>query len=239
MSIAIRNISKQFGAFKALDDVSIDVNPGEFVAIVGPSGSGKSTVVRMLLGFAKPVSGAVLYDGQDLGELDLSAVRGQCGVVLQAGALMAGDMRANISAGGNYSDDDLWEAAEMAGLADDIRAMPMGLATVVNESSQGLSGGQVQRLMIARALVNRPRFVIFDEATSALDNPTQRIVADATRALNATRIVVAHRMSTIIGADRIYVMDGGTIVQQGTHEELMADEDGLFAQLARRQEVDA
>lgn len=240
-SVTLRGVSFRYGLDGplVLDDVSIDVNPGEFVAIVGPSGSGKSTVVRMLLGFAKPVSGAVLYDGQDLGELDLTAVRGQCGVVLQAGALMAGDMRANISAGGNYSDDDLWEAAEMAGLADDIRAMPMGLATVVNESSQGLSGGQVQRLMIARALVNRPRFVIFDEATSALDNPTQRIVADATRALNATRIVVAHRMSTIVGADRIYVMDGGTIVQQGTHEELMADEDGLFAQLARRQEVDA
>ncbi len=221
-----------------LDDVSIDVQPGEFVAIVGPSGSGKSTVIRLMLGFSRPHQGAVLFDGQDLGELDLPGVRAQCGVVLQSPRLMAGDIRENISGGGRYTEDEIWEAADMAGLTPVIKAMPMGLATVVNEASAGLSGGQIQRLMIARALVNRPRFVIFDEATSALDNPTQRIVADATRQLNATRVVVAHRLSTVRDADRIVVMDKGRVVQTGTYRELMADPDGLFAELASRQESD-
>lgn len=151
---------------------------------------------------------------------------------------MPGDIRDNISGGGRFSEDEIWEAADMAGLTPVIKSMPMGLATVVNEAAAGLSGGQIQRLMIARALVNRPRFVIFDEATSALDNPTQQIVAEATRQLNATRIVVAHRLSTVRDADRIVVMDKGTIVQVGSYDELMAEPDGLFAELARRQEAD-
>jgi len=239
-NITLRGVSFRYGEDGplVLDDVSLDVQPGEFVAIVGPSGSGKSTIVRLMLGFSRPHQGAVLYDGQDLGELDLPAVRAQCGVVLQSGALMPGDIRANISGGGHYTEDEIWEAADMAGLSGVIKAMPMGLATVVNEAAASLSGGQIQRLMIARALVNRPRFVIFDEATSALDNPTQRVVAEATRALNATRIVVAHRLSTIRDADRIFVMAGGSIVQCGTYEELMAQRDGVFAELARRQEAD-
>jgi len=238
-NITLRGVSFRYGEDGplVLDDVSLDVQPGEFVAIVGPSGSGKSTIVRLMLGFSRPHQGAVLYDGQDLGELDLPAVRAQCGVVLQSGALMPGDIRANISGGGHYTEDEIWEAADMAGLSGVIKAMPMGLATVVNEAAASLSGGQIQRLMIARALVNRPRFVIFDEATSALDNPTQRVVAEATRALNATRIVVAHRLSTIRDADRIFVMAGGSIVQCGTYEELMAQRDGVFAELARRQEA--
>ncbi|GAA1119553.1 NHLP bacteriocin export ABC transporter permease/ATPase subunit [Kitasatospora arboriphila] len=219
----------------ALQDVTLGIEPGEFVAIVGPSGSGKSTVLRLLLGFEKPESGTVLYDGQDLGELEVSAVRRQCGVVLQHGALLAGDIKANIVGSTNHTLDDAWAAAEMAGIDKDIAAMPMGMNTVLSEGTSTLSGGQRQRLMIARALVSRPRIVFFDEATSALDNPTQRLVTESTRRLNATRVVIAHRLSTVAEADRIIVMDQGRVVQQGRYEELLADRDGLFARLASRQ----
>ncbi|GAA3408468.1 NHLP bacteriocin export ABC transporter permease/ATPase subunit [Streptosporangium vulgare] len=218
-----------------LDGVALSIEPGEFVALVGPSGSGKSTVLRLLLGFETPLSGTVLYDGQDLAELDVSAVRRQCGVVLQNGALQAGSIQANIVGSGIHTVDDAWAAAEMAGLADDIRAMPMGMHTVLSEGTSTLSGGQRQRLMIARALVARPRIVFFDEATSALDNPSQSRVAESTRRLNATRVVIAHRLSTVVAADRIVVMDEGRIVQQGTYDDLLADRDGLFARLATRQ----
>jgi ABC-type bacteriocin/lantibiotic exporter with double-glycine peptidase domain len=235
--VSLRQVSFRYGhdGPLVLDNVSLEIRPGEFVAIVGPSGSGKSSVVRLVLGMDRPQSGSILFDGQDLGELDVSAVRRQCGVVLQAGALMPGNIRENISGSASYSDDELWDAAEMAAVAADIRAMPMKLNTVVNEASNGLSGGQLQRLMIARALVSRPRLVVLDEATSALDNPTQAIVAEATRKLNATRIVVAHRLSTVLDADRIVVMDRGRIVQVGTYARLLADETGLFATLARGQ----
>jgi ABC-type bacteriocin/lantibiotic exporter with double-glycine peptidase domain len=215
--------------------VSFAVEPGEFVAIVGPTGCGKSTILRLLLGFETPQSGTVLYDGQDVGQLDITAVRRQCGVVLQNGALLAGDLLTNIVGSTTYTQDDAWEAARMAGMADEIRAMPMGLHTVVSEGTNTLSGGQRQRVMIARALVSRPRIVLFDEATSALDNPTQEVVAASTRELNATRIVIAHRLSTITDADRILVMEAGRIVQQGTYPELMAEKDGLFATLASAQ----
>jgi ABC-type bacteriocin/lantibiotic exporter with double-glycine peptidase domain len=218
-----------------LDDVDISAEPGEFVAIVGPSGSGKSTILRLLLGFEAPASGTVLYDGQDLSELAVSAVRRQCGVVLQNGALLAGDLRANIIGSTCHTVDDAWVAAEMAGIADDISAMPMGMNTVLSEGTNTLSGGQRQRIMIARALVSRPRLVFFDEATSALDNPTQRVVAESTRRLNATRIVIAHRLSTVADADRIVVLDRGKVVQQGRYNDLLAETDGLFARLARRQ----
>jgi NHLM bacteriocin system ABC transporter ATP-binding protein len=235
--ISLRQVVFRYGEDGplVLDGVDLDVNPGEFVAIVGPSGSGKSTIVRLLLGFANPLAGSVLFDGQDLAELDVSSVRRQCGVVLQNGALLAGDIRDNIAAGGRFRDDDLWDAAEMAGLAEDIRAMPMGLSTVVDETARGLSGGQVQRLMVARALVNRPRVVILDEATSALDNPTQQLITQATRRLNATRIVVAHRLSTVRDADRIIVLDRGRVVEQGRFDDLIATPDGVFAALARGQ----
>ena len=218
-----------------LDEVSFAVEPGEFVAIVGPTGCGKSTVLRLLLGFETPRSGTILYDGQDLGQLDTGAVRRQCGVVLQNGALLAGSLLTNIVGSTAYNQDDAMEAARMAGMAGDIAAMPMGLHTVVSEGTNTLSGGQRQRVMIARALVSRPRIVLFDEATSALDNPTQEIVAASTRELNATRIVIAHRLSTVTEADRILVMEAGRIVQQGTYQELLSDSGGLFARLASSQ----
>ena len=235
--ISFSRVSFRYGADGplVLSEIDLSVEPGEFVAIVGPTGSGKSTILRLLLGFEQPVAGAVLYDGQDLAELDIGAVRRQCGVVLQNGALLAGDIRQNIVGSTNHTVDDAWEAAEMAGIAKDISAMPMGMHTVLSEGTNTLSGGQRQRIMIARALVSRPRIVFFDEATSALDNPSQNVVAESTRQMNATRVVIAHRLSTIRDADKIVVMDGGRIVQQGRYDDLLSDPDGLFARLASRQ----
>ncbi|MFI6629532.1 NHLP bacteriocin export ABC transporter permease/ATPase subunit [Nonomuraea fuscirosea] len=235
--ITLSKVSFRYGADgpRALSEIDLSIEPGEFVAIVGPTGSGKSTVLRLLLGFEQPDSGSVMYDGQDLGELDLGAVRRQCGVVLQNGALLAGDIRQNIVGSTSHTIDDAWEAAAMAGIDGDITAMPMGMHTVLSEGTHTLSGGQRQRIMIARALVSRPRIVFFDEATSALDNPAQNVIAESTRRLNATRVVIAHRLSTIRDADKILVLDGGRVVQQGTYDELLGDEHGLFARLARRQ----
>jgi ABC-type bacteriocin/lantibiotic exporter with double-glycine peptidase domain len=218
----------------ALDDVSFRAAPGEFVAIVGPSGSGKSTLQRILLGFDPPESGSVLYDGRDLAGLDVGSVRRQCGVVLQDGELFAGDLASNIGGSGAYTHDEILDAARLSGLEDDLAAMPLGLSTIVSEGAATLSGGQRQRLMIARALIGRPRILFFDEATSALDNRTQEVVTESTRALNATRIVIAHRLSTVMDADRIVVIDGGRVVQSGTFAELSAQE-GLFSRLAARQ----
>ncbi len=217
-----------------LHDVSLHVQPGEFVALVGPSGSGKSTILRLLLGFEEAEAGSIYYDGQDLAGLDIQAVRRQMGVVLQNGRLMSGDLFTNITGSSMATMDDAWEAARMAGLDADIKEMPMGMHTVVSEGGTTLSGGQRQRLLIARAIVNRPRILFFDEATSALDNRTQAIVSESLERLQATRIVVAHRLSTIINADRICVMDKGRVVQQGTYEELLA-QGGVFADLVKRQ----
>lgn len=217
-----------------LRDVSITINPGEFVALVGPSGSGKSTILRMLLGFEAPGSGALYYDGQDLSNLDIQSVRRQMGVVLQNGRIMSGDIYTNIVGSSLSTREDAWEAARMSGFDDDIRAMPMGMNTVLSEGAGTLSGGQRQRLLIARAIVHRPRILLFDEATSALDNRTQSIVSRSLEQLQATRVVVAHRLSTIIKADRIYVVDKGEIVESGGYDELM-QRDGVFASLARRQ----
>lgn len=219
-----------------LHDVSIHVKKGEFVALVGPSGSGKSTLFRVLLGFEKLQSGAVYYDNQDLASLDARSVRRQLGVVLQNGKLMPGDIFTNIVGSSARTIEDAWEAARMAGLADDIEAMPMGMYTVIAEGANTISGGQRQRLMIARALVNRPAVLLFDEATSALDNATQAIVANSVRQLAATRIVIAHRLSTIIDADRIFVIVAGKVVESGNYSELMA-QGGHFAELSKRQQI--
>ncbi|MFF2128723.1 NHLP bacteriocin export ABC transporter permease/ATPase subunit, partial [Streptomyces olivochromogenes] len=217
-----------------LDDVSFDIKPGEFVAIVGPSGCGKSTLLRLLIGFDKPVSGSVLYDGQDLGALDQSAVRRQCGVVLQHAQPFTGSILDCICGTEPYTPEEAMAAAEMAGLAEDIRRMPMGLHTIVSGSG-AISGGQRQRLMIAQALIRRPRILFFDEATSALDNETQRTVIESTRALNATRIVIAHRLSTVMDADRVIVMEDGRVAQQGPPAHLLADTGGRLHELVRRQ----
>lgn len=217
-----------------LDDVSFRADPGEFVAVVGPSGAGKSTLLRLLLGFEKPELGAIYYDGQDLKTLNVHAVRRQMGVVLQNGSLMAGSVFHNLVGSSTLTLDDAWAAAELAGLADDIRKLPMGMNTVVSEGGGTFSGGQRQRLMIARAIVARPRVLFFDEATSALDAEVQEQVSRGLESLQATRVVIAHRLSTIRAADRIYVLDHHRIQQVGTFEELVAVP-GPFRELARRQ----
>jgi NHLM bacteriocin system ABC transporter ATP-binding protein len=219
-----------------LDKVSINAEPGEFIALVGGSGSGKSTIFRLLLGFETPEEGSVYYDGQDLFGLDVGGVRRQLGVVLQAGKLMSGSIFDNLAGGANITLDEAWEAAKMSGFADDVEAMPMGMHTVVSEGGGNLSGGQRQRLLIAKALVLKPHILLFDEATSALDNRTQAIVSENLDKLKVTRLVIAHRLSTIRNADRIYVMQSGCVIQQGGFDEL-AKQEGLFANLMQRQMV--
>ena len=219
-----------------LKDVSFHVFPGEFVALVGPSGSGKSTLLRLLLGFETPSSGTVFYDGNDLAGLDLRAVRQQLGVVLQSSQLMSGTIQSNIVSNSGLTIEDAWAAARMAGFDADIEQMPMGMHTVISYGGGTLSGGQQQRLLIARALIRKPRIIIFDEATSALDNKTQSVVSKSLENLQATRIVIAHRLSTIINADRIILISNGTIVQNGNYQELI-QQDGLFAEMAARQLV--
>ena len=217
-----------------LEDVTVEAEPGEFIALVGPSGSGKSTLMRILLGFETPLSGTVYLDNQDLSGLDVQSVRRQLGVVLQNGRIGAGSVFENITGGALVSLDEAWAAARMAGFEKDIKQMPMGMHTVVSEGGTNLSGGQRQRLLIARSIVLKPTTMILDEATSALDNQTQAIVTESLDDLNATRIVIAHRLSTIRNADRIYVLQSGRVVQVGTFETLVA-QDGLFARLASRQ----
>jgi NHLM bacteriocin system ABC transporter ATP-binding protein len=220
-----------------LDDVSLSVAPGELVALVGPSGAGKSSVLRLLLGFEVPSSGTVSYDGRDLAGLDVTMVRRQIGTVIQGAQLLPGTVFSNLAGGRRITRDQAWAAAEGAGLADDIRAMPMGMETVVSEAAGTLSGGQRQRLLIARTLVSGPRVLLFDEATSALDNVTQATVSESINRLGITRVVIAHRLSTIEAAQRVYVLDRGRVVQQGSVEELRR-QPGLFAEMVRRQLVE-
>ncbi|MFE7599692.1 NHLP bacteriocin export ABC transporter permease/ATPase subunit [Streptomyces sp. NPDC057494] len=236
-SIEAENLSYRYGEDGplVLDGVSLRVRPGEFVAVVGASGCGKSTLLRLLIGFDRPVSGAVRYDGQDLAGLDQAAVRRQCGVVLQNAQPFSGSVLDCIRGAGTYPLEDVWAAAAMAGLAEDIKAMPMGMHTMLSDGGGTVSGGQRQRLMIAQALIRRPRVLFFDEATSALDNEAQRTVIESTRALNATRVVIAHRLSTIMDADRVIALADGRVVQEGTPAELLADTNGLFHELVRRQ----
>ncbi|MEU9300155.1 NHLP bacteriocin export ABC transporter permease/ATPase subunit [Streptomyces sp. NPDC048269] len=218
-----------------LDGIDFQIRPGEFVAVVGASGCGKSTLLRLLIGFDKPVEGSVLYDGQDLAALDQAAVRRQCGVVLQNAQPFSGSILDCICGAESFPLEEVWEAAAMAGLAEDIKAMPMNMHTMLSDGGGTVSGGQRQRLMIAQALIRKPRILFFDEATSALDNEAQRVVIESTRALNATRIVIAHRLSTIMDADRVIAMADGRVVQQGPPAELLADTNGLFHELVRRQ----
>ena len=217
-----------------LNDLSFQIHPGEFVAIVGPSGSGKSTLIRLLLGFETPESGAIFMDGLDLSGLDIHAVRRQFGVVLQNGKLIPGSIFENIVGSSLLTLEDATDAARKAGLDEDIRKMPMGMHTVLSEGTGTLSGGQRQRLMIARAIVARPRILLFDEATSALDNRTQAIVSRSLEQLQATRIVIAHRLSTIMNADRILVIQGGRLTQSGSYRDLV-NQPGMFVELAKRQ----
>ncbi|MBQ5329417.1 MAG: NHLP bacteriocin export ABC transporter permease/ATPase subunit [Oscillospiraceae bacterium] len=221
-----------------INNLSLKIRSGQYVAIVGATGCGKSTLMRIMLGFEKPQKGAVYYDGKDLNSIDLKSLRRKIGVVMQNGKLFQGDIFSNITISApQLSMDEAWEAAEMAGIAEDIRRMPMGMHTIISEGSGGVSGGQRQRLMIARAIAPKPKILMFDEATSALDNLTQKIVSDSLDKLKCTRIVIAHRLSTIRQCDRIIYLEKGQIVEDGTYDELIA-KNGKFAELVERQRLD-
>ena len=234
--IEFRNIGFRYPSTSAnaLQNVSFEINPGEYVAFVGPSGAGKSTVYRLLLGFERPEIGTVLIDGHDLTTLDLSALRRRMGVVLQNGELIPNTIHNNISGETDIDEAEIWEAVRAVGLEEDIRALPMGLKSMLSEAGSGLSGGQKQRLLVARALARKPSILLFDEATSMLDNRTQDTIRQTLRGLTATRILIAHRLSTVVDADRIYVMQDGKIVESGPYKELM-DRDGLMSEMTRRQ----
>ena len=239
--IELNNVSFRYNENMPLvvDNLSLKIRPGQYVAIVGATGCGKSTLMRIMLGFEKPGKGAVYYDGKDLSGIDLKSLRRKIGVVMQNGKLFQGDIFSNITISApQLSMDEAWEAAEMAGIAEDIRRMPMGMHTIISEGSGGVSGGQRQRLMIARAIAPKPKILMFDEATSALDNLTQKIVSDSLDKLKCTRIVIAHRLSTIRQCDRIIYLEKGQIVEDGTYDELIA-KNGKFAELVERQRLDA
>ena len=221
-----------------LDNLSLKIRPGQYVAIVGKTGCGKSTLMRLLLGFETPQKGAIYYDGKDLNKIDLKSLRRHVGVVMQNSKLFQGDIYSNIVISAPWLTlEEAWAAAELAGIAEDIRHMPMGMNTLISEGSGGISGGQRQRLMIARAIAPKPKILILDEATSALDNLTQKKVSDALGALKCTRIVIAHRLSTIRQCDRIIVLDKGKIIEDGNYQELL-EKNGFFAELVARQQLD-
>ncbi len=217
--------------------MSFHIRPGDYVAFVGASGSGKSTIYRLILGFERPASGTVFLDGYDLLSLDLPRVRSRMGVVLQNGQLIPESIFKNISSSATLTVEEAWAAARAAGIDEDIRAMPMGMHTVLSEGGgrrQPVGRPAKQRLLIARALARKPRIVLFDEATSALDNRTQAIVQASLNNLSITRVVIAHRLTTVQDADRIFVLEAGRVVESGRYRELM-ERDGAFASLAKRQ----
>lgn len=220
-----------------LENFNLKIKAGEYIGIVGKTGCGKSTLVRLLLGFEKPEKGVVLYDGKDIERIDLKSLRRKIGSVIQDAKLFHGDIFQNIAiASEKLTQEEAWEAAEVAGIADDIRQMPMGMNTIISEGQGGISGGQRQRILIARAIASKPKVLIFDEATSALDNITQKNISQALDNLKCTRIVIAHRLSTIKNCDRIIVMDSGRVVESGTYDELMAM-NGVFFDLVERQQL--
>ena len=213
----------------------LKIDKGQYVALVGPSGCGKSTLLKLLLGFEEPLKGSIFYDNKNIDNIDKRELRKKLGVVLQNGQLISGSIAENITiADPDISQSRLKEVIKEAGLESDIKGMPMGIHTVIQEGAGTISGGQKQRILVARAIVNKPNVIYFDEATSALDNATQTIVTNSLEAIEGTKIVIAHRLSTIINCDKIFVMDKGSIMEQGNYEELMKEE-GIFYKLASRQ----
>ena len=238
--IELNNVSFRYNENMPLvvDDMSLKIRPGQYVAIVGATGCGKSTLMRLMLGFETPQKGAVYFDGKDISNVDLKSLRRNIGVVMQNGKLFSGDIFSNITISAPWlTMDEAWHAAELSGIAEDIRRMPMGMHTIISEGSGGVSGGQRQRLMIARAIAPKPKILMFDEATSALDNLTQKTVSESLDGLKCTRIVIAHRLSTIRRCDRIIVLDKGKIIEDGTYDELIRN-GGFFAELVARQRLD-
>lgn len=236
-NISIDNITFRYDEESPyiFENFSLKIKKGEYLAIVGKTGCGKSTLLRLMLGFEKPERGAIYIDGRDINSVDIKSLRRHIGTVIQNGKVFQGSIFDNIAvAASDVTLDDAWKAAEIAGLDEDIKSMPMGMNTMISEGQGGISGGQKQRLMIARAVVNNPKVLIMDEATSALDNITQKKVTDALDKLKCTRIIIAHRLSTIRECDRIVVIDEGKIVEEGTFDELLAN-DGFFKELVERQ----
>lgn len=219
------------------NDISLHAKPGEFIALVGNSGCGKSTLINLLLGFEIPEKGSIYYDHKNLAELDLQAVRQQIGAVLQNSKILNGTIRENITGGRACSEEEIMSAVEMSSFDKDLAGFPMGLETpLISGSASTLSSSQQQRLFLARALLGNPKILILDEAINALDNKTQQAIISNLEHLHVTRIVIAHRLSTVRRAHRIYVMEKGQIVQTGTFEELRA-QPGLFASLVEKQEL--
>lgn len=238
--VELNNVSFRYDEAmpNVIENLSLKIRPGQYVAICGATGCGKSTLIRLILGFEKPQKGGIFIDGKNINNIDMKSLRRKIGCVMQSGSLFQGDIYSNIVISAPWLTlKDAWEAAELAGIAEDIRQMPMGMNTIIAEGQGGISGGQKQRLMIARAIAPKPKMLIFDEATSALDNITQKKVSQSLDSLKCTRIVVAHRLSTIKQCDRIIVLDKGHIVEDGTYEELIT-KNGYFAELVERQRVD-
>ena len=238
-SIELNNVSFRYDEKGplVLDNISLKIEPGQYIAIVGKTGCGKSTLMRLMLGFESTKNGAIYYDGQDINTLDLKSLRQHIGAVMQNGKLFQGDIFSNIIIAAPWLTlNDAWAAARLAGIEQDIKDMPMGMHTLISEGSGGVSGGQKQRLMIARAIAPKPSILMFDEATSALDNITQKQISESLDLLKSTRIVIAHRLSTIKNCDRIIVIDNGKIIEDGTFNELI-NKDGYFAELVRRQQI--
>ena len=239
-NIKMENVSFRYNESSPLiiDNLSLNIKEGEYIAIVGQTGCGKSTLVRLLLGFEKPIEGKVYFDDKDIETIDASSLRRNVGTVMQNGNLFHADIFSNIIISSpSLSEKDAWDAAEIANIAEDIKEMPMGMKTVISEGQGGISGGQKQRIMIARAIVHKPKVLIFDEATSALDNKTQKNISESINKLNCTRIVIAHRLSTIKNADRIIMLEGGKIIEEGNYQTLI-DKKGKFAELVNRQRLD-
>ena len=239
-AIELNNVSFRYSDSQPMiiDDLSLKIKPGEYLAIVGTTGCGKSTLLRLLLGFEKPLKGSIFYDKKNIEHVDIQSLRRKIGVVMQNGKLFQGDIFSNITISAPQLDmDGAWEAAKIASIDEDIKDMPMGMFTMISEGQGGISGGQKQRLMIARAVAPKPKILMFDEATSALDNITQKNVSEAIDSLNCTRIVIAHRLSTIRHCDRIIVLDKGKIIEDGTYDELIKN-NGFFASLVERQRID-
>ena len=218
-----------------LQNIDLNIKPGEYVGLVGPSGCGKSTLMKLLLGFEKPTQGKIYYDNKDIDSIDKRELRKKMGVVLQDGKLISGSIFENITiTAPNATVTDVRQVIKNVGLEKDIQEMPMGLHTILSEDCGTISGGQQQRILIARAIISNPKILFFDEATSALDNVTQSMVCETLEQMDSTRIVIAHRLSTIMRCDRIIVLNAGKVVEQGTYAELMENK-GLFYNLASRQ----
>ena len=234
--VKIENLVKRYKELLALDHLNLTIQKGEIFGLLGPNGSGKTTTINCLLSLLSYDKGTIEIFGQPMRPDNYDAKR-QIGVVMQNGKLFSGDIFSNITISApQLGLKEAWEAAEMAGVADDIRNMPMGMHTILSEGSGGISGGQKQRLMIARAIVTKPKVLLFDEATSALDNITQKHVSDSLKNLKSTRIVIAHRLSTIKECDRIIVLDKGHIIEDGTYQSL-SKAGGFFSELVERQKI--